>query len=61
MQRASVLALQAMLRLCCAMEGEERAVERLVALNVLPTLARALQNPEERQFYEKSFSLLLKS
>ena len=43
------------------MEGEERAVERLVALNVLPTLARALQNPEERQFYEKSFSLLLKS
>ena len=56
-----MLALQAMLRLCCAMEGEERAVERLVALNVLPTLARALQNPEERQFYEKSFSLLLKS
>eukprot|EP00435_Cladocopium_sp_Y103_P072814 s17_g41.t1 len=48
-QRAAVLALQALTRLCSSLEGEDVAIQRVVDLETVPILARALRNyPEDR-------------
>ena len=58
-QRASVLAFQALIRLSCSLEGEDVAIERAVAFEIIPFLSRALRNyPEDPQTQERGLDAL---
>lgn len=58
-QRAAVLALQALTRLCSSLEGEDVAIQRVVDLETVPILARALRNyPEDPQMQERGLDVL---